>query len=207
MDDWIRKHPAWKSDWTKNGAIRNVQVAFNWAAKGSPKKRLIPENPFRGVSHRVGSPRRRMTATEFQSLLRAATAPSNQKPSPGARFRQFLMFLWFMGCRPGESAKLRWTDIDLGNALIIIKEHKTSTTQRDPQPRVIPLHPVVLKLLVSIRKRGEGDRVFLNCRRTPWNKNSLEIRMRRARHKARVSTDPQRGRTSPPRGSAATMSA
>jgi hypothetical protein len=33
IDQWLDEHPGWKSDWTKNSAIRNVQVAFNWAVK------------------------------------------------------------------------------------------------------------------------------------------------------------------------------
>jgi hypothetical protein len=32
MRDWLKAQPEWKNDWTKNGAVRNVQVAFNWAA-------------------------------------------------------------------------------------------------------------------------------------------------------------------------------
>jgi hypothetical protein len=28
METWLDRHPEWESDWTKNGAIRNVQVAF-----------------------------------------------------------------------------------------------------------------------------------------------------------------------------------
>jgi hypothetical protein len=44
----------WVSDWTKNAAIRNVLVAFTWAAG---EERLIGENPFRGVTHPTGEPR------------------------------------------------------------------------------------------------------------------------------------------------------
>jgi len=51
MEEWVGAHSTWASDWTKNGAIRNVQVAFNWAARGPAGHRLIPENPFKGVTH------------------------------------------------------------------------------------------------------------------------------------------------------------
>ena len=54
MRSWLKAHQEWHSDWTKNGAIRNVHVAFNWAAG---EERLIPKNPFRGVTHQVGDPR------------------------------------------------------------------------------------------------------------------------------------------------------
>jgi integrase len=185
MRAWLKAHPEWKSDWTKNGAIRNVQVAFNWAAG---EERLIPLNPFRGVTHQAGDPRRPLTDDEFQALLRASNGrKSKRRPSSGARFRQFLIFLRFTGCRPCEAAKLRWDDIK--NGCIVLTRHKTRRTQKTPKPRIIPLHPVVVKLLIWIRKREEGDLVFLNHRRNPWNKSNLALRMQRAREKAGIPLD------------------
>ena len=67
LEAWLDAHPEWKSDWTKNSALRNVQAAFNWAWK----KGVIDANPFRGVSHRAGLPRRDLKPAEFQALLRA----------------------------------------------------------------------------------------------------------------------------------------
>lgn len=186
MQQWLDAHPEWESDWTKSGAIRNVQVAFNWALKC----RIIRENPFRGVSHPAGEPRRNMTPEEFQAVLRASgSAWRKTKPTPGARFRQVLMFLWYTGCRPGEAAKLRWQEIDFERSLIVLKEHKTRRIQKNPRPRIVPLHPVVVKLLTWLRKRGEGERVFLTHRQTPWNKDSLALRLARARAKAGVPDD------------------
>jgi integrase len=109
MEQWLQSHPSWKSDWTKSSAIRNVQACFNWSAK----KRLILENPYRGVTHRAGEPRRDMTEEEFRKILRSTTCGwKRRKPSPGARFRQILIFLWFTGCRPKEAADLTWSDVD-----------------------------------------------------------------------------------------------
>jgi hypothetical protein len=42
MREWIKAYPEWISDWTKNGAIRNVQVALNWAAGEERSSRRIP---------------------------------------------------------------------------------------------------------------------------------------------------------------------
>lgn len=67
MEAWLDDHSEWENDWTKYSALRNVRVAFNWAWK----KRAIDQNPFRGVSHRPGLPRRDMKPVEFQALLRA----------------------------------------------------------------------------------------------------------------------------------------
>ncbi len=67
MRDWLKAHPKWVSDWTKNGAIRNVQVAFNWAAG---EERLIKENPLRG---RHPPYRRSQTAADRRRFLARRT--------------------------------------------------------------------------------------------------------------------------------------
>jgi site-specific recombinase XerD len=47
----------------------------------------------------------------------------------------------------------------------------------------------VVKLLKSIKKRREGEHVFLTYRLTPWNRFSLGLRVRRAREKAGIPDD------------------
>ena len=201
LTSWVDANPQWASDWTVASVLNMIQRPFNWAVK----QRLIPANPFRGVSHAPGQPRRPLTDEEFQALLRATSAwakrqrykkprPSDrkrrQRPSAGARFRQLLVFLRYTGARPGEASNLEWDDIDLDKAVIVLHEHKTSRTQRVKKPRVIPLHPVVLKLLIHIRRRGEpGPLVFLNHRKTAWNRSNLSLRVRRAREAAGIPDD------------------
>jgi len=192
MESWVESHPEWVSDWTRNGAIRNVQVAFNWAAsrKVDRSRRLIPENPFRGVTHPVGEPRRDMTDAEFVALLRSTVERWwKTRPTPGKRFREILIFLRYTGARPSEAAKLRWSHIDTEQGVIVLTEHKTSRTQKVKKPRIIALHPSAIRLLARIRRRGEGEYVFVNHRRTPWNKNSLALRIKRAREKAGLPDD------------------
>ena len=187
LTSWLDANPQWKSAWTVSSVVNIVQRPFNWAVQ----QRLIPANPFKGVSRRQGQPRRPMTDEEFQGLMRAtAGRRSRTTPTPGARFRQVLVFLRYTGCRPGELCRLRWQDIDLDNAVIVLAEHKTSRTQRVPRPRIVPLHPVVVKLLISIRRRRErGELVFLTHRRTPWNRSNLSLRLQRARQKAGIADE------------------
>jgi integrase len=181
LDRWLHSHKGWKSDTTKAIALRSIQVAFNWARR----QRLIRENPFWGISQRPGPRRRNITPDEFQALLRgAASGQYRKRPTPSARFRQLLIFLYRTGCRPSEATKLQWSHIDFERNLIILPEHKTARTQRFPQARVIPLDPVVVRLLHTIRTREEGGRVFLNHRRTPWRKDTLVWRLKRARDAA-----------------------
>jgi integrase len=206
LTSWIDAHPEWASDWTKQHAIAVIHRPFNWAAK----QRLIAANPFRGVSHRAGAPRRPMTDTEFEALLIAADGrrkpaaeryPSGRKvcpsdrnrrkgPSAADRFRELLRFLRLTGARPGEASHLEWSHIDLAAAVIVLTVHKTSRTQRTPKPRIIPLTQEVVELLTAIRQRQEpGPRVFSTQRGTAWNRCNLSLRMQRARAKAKIPDD------------------
>src|SRR5262249_21314458 len=76
LTSWLDAHPQWASDWTVAPVVNMVQRPFNWAAR----QRLIPANPFRGVTHRPGQPRRPLTDEEFQALLRSTSVwPKRQR--------------------------------------------------------------------------------------------------------------------------------
>jgi integrase len=114
-----------------------------------------------------------MTQQEFQAILRASGGKKWKKPTPGARFRRILLYLWLTGCRPSEAAVLTWDNVDFERRLVTLKEHKTSRTQKTPRPRIIPLHPVLVKRLRWIERQDEGHTVFLSHRRAPWDKDTL----------------------------------
>ncbi len=190
MEEWLLNHDEWVSDWTKNFAVRAVQRAFNWSVA---KAKTIAVNPFRGVTHRPGQARRDMTRDEFQKILRATTNAERKHPyrklTPAARFRQVLIYLYFTGCRPSEAAKLRWSDVNFEDSVVILEGHKTARTQSEPEPRIIPLDLVIVKLLRFLKARDEGEHVFVTFKKTPWTKDTLVQRMIRARTKAGVSNE------------------
>ena len=113
LTQWLDGKTAWESDWTRATVIKIVQRAFNWAAR----QRLIPANPFFGVTQRPGEPRRPMTDEEFRKLIRATVRRlpeghkrrnSPRRPTAGTRFRNALFFLRYTGARPSEMASLTW---------------------------------------------------------------------------------------------------
>src|SRR5262249_49421049 len=56
--------------------------------------------------------------------------------------------------------------------------------------RRVPIHPVVLKLLIYIRRLNQpGTHVFLSHRKTPWHRVSLAQRLKRSRRAAGVPED------------------
>ena len=182
---WVAAHPEWKNDWTIRGIINMVQRPFNWAARG----RLIPDNPFLGVSHPEGDPRRPMTDAEFAALLRGTRAI----------FRRVIVFMAVTGCRTHEMADLIWPWVDWARGCLVIPKRYNKTGKKTRKPRIVPLTVCALKLLAWLRDHdGKGRRmvipktdghVLLNARGTRWNRCNLSLRMRRLREKAGIPED------------------
>jgi integrase len=142
---------------------------------------LIHRNPFAKMRSR-GRPQRRrpMTNDEFQTLLRGSDPT----------FRRFLIFLKFTGCRPGEAAGMRWADVRLEEGAAVLEEHKTA--RKTGRPRVIPLVPTVIKLLLWMRSvqgdssAQEQDHVFTNGRGNAFSRGWLSLKMQRLRRRLRL---------------------
>ena len=138
---WLNEHPEYRSEWYRRCVISSIKRAFNWTCE----MELIQRNPFAKMRSR-GRPQRRrpMTDNEFQTLLRGCDPT----------FRRFLIFLKFTGCRPGEAAGMRWPDVHFEEGAVVLEEHKNA--RKTGRPRIIPLVPTVVKLLLwmrSVRRR------------------------------------------------------
>jgi integrase len=116
-----------------------------------------------------------MADDEFQTLLRGSDPT----------FRRFLIFLKFTGCRPGEAASMRWADVRFEEGAVILQEHKT--VRKTGRPRIIPLVPTVIKLLLWMRchqpavKYGGLDHVLTNGRGNAFSRGWLSLKMQRLR--------------------------
>jgi integrase len=171
---WLNEHPEYRSEWYRRCVISSIKRAFNWACE----MELIHRNPFAKLRSR-GHPRRRrpMTDEEFQTLLRGSDPT----------FRRFLIFLKFTGCRPGEAASMRWPDVHFEEAAVVLNEHKTA--RKTGRPRIIPLVPTVIKLLLWMRSAQEvssahkQDHVFRNGRSNAFSRGWLSLKMQRLRRR------------------------
>lgn len=161
---------------TIKDTIAEVQAVLNWAVAQD----LLDNSPLAG--YQKPRPRRRnriITASEFQSLLRYADE----------NFQRVLTSLRLTGCRPGEVRKLVWEWVDLDGALWIIPEHKTTTQQREPRPRIVPLTEPVLKLCRQLAQEPHEptDHVFLNKLGRPYTKDCFVRKMDRLRKKVGIT--------------------
>src|SRR5260370_39815836 len=153
---WLNDHPEYRSEWYRRCVIATIKRAFNWGCE----MELIERNPFSKLRSRGRANRRRpMTDEEFQTLLRGSDLA----------FRRFLVFLKFTGCRPGEAASMRWADVRFEEGSVVLMDHKTA--RKTGRPRIIPLVPTVIKLLLWMRAHAEAqgnvfdqDHVFVNAR-------------------------------------------
>src|SRR5262249_14793012 len=107
-----------------------------------------------------------------------------------ALFRQVLIVFRLTGMRPGEFGKLTWDQVCWEHHCWVIRKHKTSRTAKEKKPRIVPMPPIVEKLLLwRLRKYGATARVFLNEDGKPWQYNALRCRMRRLRDRAGIVPD------------------
>lgn len=153
---FLKNNPQWKEAATIRRIVRCIQRPFNWAEDEG----LITRSPFRRMKCKKSKRGRPMTLGERQAFLRGS--------SP--EYRRFLIALWFTGARPGELRTLDKRELDLEIRRQAVQEkHKTATMREDQEPRVLILHPVVVKLLIWILRRQEGERIFLNQHGKPWS--------------------------------------
>lgn len=161
--------------------LRSIQRCFNWGAE----TRLIPPHEL----GRIRKPRPRLrerfvTDSEFQALLRGTN--TGRADRLGAPFRRFLLAMDWTACRPGELARLSWENVHFDQNLALLWQHKTDRTGK---PKVIPLIPKFKRLLLWLHARRNGEHVFLNSKRLPWNRHSIAKRMVDIRTRSKLSSD------------------
>jgi integrase len=172
---WLNDHPEYRSEWYRRCVVSTIKRAFNWSCE----MELVDRNPFAKMRCGRGHPQRRqpMTDEQFQTLLRGSDS----------RFRRFLVFLKFTGCRPGEAASMRWADVRFEEASVVLREHKTA--RKTGRARVIPLVPTVIRQLLWMRSHrdavfsGDQGHVFTNGRGNKLSRGWLSLKMQRLRRR------------------------
>jgi integrase len=158
------------------GAVARV---YTWASSDAE---LLPEHrPTRGVKKPAIEHRSRvMTAAEHARLLEACTS---------ADLRDFLQVLRTTGARPGELRGLRWHEIDWTRRLFILRKHKTSTTTKEPLPRIIPFNTEVEAILHRRQKQTSSAHAFTNSCGRSWTARALAKAFWSTRQRAGLGPD------------------
>ena len=113
---WLNDHPEYRSEWYRRCVVSTIKRAFNWTCE----MELIQRNPFAKMRSRGRTQRRRpMTDEQFQTLLRGSDPT----------FRRFLIFLKFTGCRTGEAASMRWGDLRVEEACVVLRSIRPRLTR------------------------------------------------------------------------------
>jgi integrase/recombinase XerD len=169
LEKYIEERDAWKSNYTKKRVAATIARPFSWAFR----KGLIDRHPFIAVTYPRGERGRPMEDRTFRLILRNSTA----------EVRRILLFLSWVGCRPGEACAIKWEHIDPTNGTVVLHQHKTAKSRKDQAPRVIVLPQKALRLLTWMLddQRAEQEYVFLNRLGKRWTRCQLNCRVRRTR--------------------------
>jgi integrase len=81
------------------------------------------------------------------------------------RFRNLIVFAVLTGMRRGELVSLRWTDIDLTNRLIHIR-NKDDFTAKGMRPRTVPMNQDLFGLFQKMNP--ESEHVFVDASGKPY---------------------------------------
>ena len=130
-----------------NREISVLKHSFSQAIKWG----LTEVNPTKGISMLRETPRTRyLSFQEEETLLKEA-------PS---WLGEIILFALHSGMRMGEILNLTWSDIDLTQKTILVRQSKNNT------PRSIPMNKVIVSL-ISSREKGNEGKLF------PINKSTL----------------------------------
>lgn len=177
---WGSDNPASRkqaSQSTINRYYRVLNTFFGWLKR----EELIPDNP---VAH--------LKTPKLEKQVVQALAPKEveplldqcpQKTYLGCRNRAIVMIFLDTGMRVSELANLNLDDVDMGSGSILIKHGKGG------KQRLVRIGSRARKALwryVTIYRRGNCDRLFLNRSGEPLDSTGTKLMIRRLGKKAGV---------------------
>lgn len=89
-----------------------------------------------------------------QATARSVDFEAGEQSMGSLRDRAILSVLWGCGLRRGEVAALLWSDVNLVDRLLIVRQSKTG------KPRVVPMPLLTARYLRRLRRTRSDGRVF-----------------------------------------------
>jgi integrase len=132
------------------GVVRTLAAMMSWALRDG----LVASNPCVGVK-RIAPPKREryLNWQEVRTLLSAADALAQEGAIPRS-FADAVLLLALTGARRSEILELRWSEVDLDRARIILPRHRSKTGEK-----AITLNQASVAVLRR-QPRTDQDHVF-----------------------------------------------
>ncbi len=128
-------------------ALRQLSRVFNWAIE---LEHIEGDNPVRGVKKpKCEGSTKFYTEAEMAKLLAWA---ADHDPTLHA----LIAFAFYTGCRKGEIAALRWSDIDGAAGRIIVQRSWKRDARKSGKAVVVSIHPHLAAILEARQQRTKG---------------------------------------------------
>lgn len=148
---------------------------------------LIPANPFTNLRLETPKGRKDLDALGEAEISELADAAVDALGTYGAEFRAVLIFLAYVGCRPGELCCVRRADVDHNRAEVTIRYSLDGQggekAPKNGRLRVVTVPPVALEALVDVPIRLESPYLFHTTTGRRLSKGSLSYNFRVVRQR------------------------
>jgi integrase len=162
---WLTKNdPNRFSDNSLHSILRTVKGAFNWACKQG----LIPNNPIALIEMPRKTPREILVSDEQWEKV--------MKHVKDDEFRELLIFFKATGCRPFEAITVQARHFDRDERRFVLERSESKGKKYN---RVIYLNDEAFAISCRLALKYPEGPIFRNAKGDPWNKNSLNCRLRR----------------------------
>jgi integrase len=145
--------------WPK-GTTRVARTMFADAQRDG----LIASNPFTNLRLETPKGRKDLQALSEQEIHALADAAVSALAEYGLQFRAALLFLGYVGCRPGELCCIRREDLDARKAEVTIRfaldGQGGEKLPKNGRARVVAVPPPALQALRSIPPRLDSPYLF-----------------------------------------------
>ena len=151
---------------TINFFVQSIKRLYNWAVEQG----LLADNPIRAVKKVPRDPPRDKSLDD-DVVERFLEIAATSQP-----LGDFCELLLLTGMRAGEILHLKWENVDFGQGVARVFEHKTAH-RGEQRPRTIPLSPRAIEI---IQRQPEGSEfVFTNEEGRQLSYNALRCRRKR----------------------------
>lgn len=129
--------------------LRHLKAVFNKAIDWG----YLGKNPFKGIKLRIPTNNPIfITKEELQLIVEKESNPI---------LKQIYLFAFYTGMRRGEIVNLEWSDIDMDNKLIKVR-NKNGFTTKSKKERIIPIGEIICGILCKLKqdRNDKQDYVF-----------------------------------------------